>query len=60
MTVVQRGSKWAVVTPGGWTAALLDSNAAAWSWIDRYRPTDEGDCAGRHEWSFKRRAQGES
>jgi hypothetical protein len=62
MKVEKRGDKWAVVfpklpnAPYGYDAGIFDTNAEAWKWVDRFtnQGGEEGDHAGRQDWSIKR------
>ncbi len=61
MRVEKRGDQWAVISNGR-VAGLFETNAAAWRWVDRNTDQggDEGDHAGRQDWSIKRHLQAES
>ena len=61
MKVESRGEQWAVVYPSGWVAGIFDTNAAAWKWVDRNtdQGEDDGDHAGRQDWSIRQNLNAE-
>lgn len=58
-TVHPVGKKWAVVNGFGQGVKMFDTNAQAWKWIDHNvsNGVDEGDHAGRQDWSIRQQAR---
>ncbi len=56
MRIERRAGKWAVVDADGSSVEFFETNAEAWKWIDRNTDQggEEGDHAGRQDWSIKR------
>ncbi len=61
MRVKQCGRQWKVVRSDGRVVGLFPTNAEAWRWVDRNTDLggDEGDHAGRQDWSIKQYLQAE-
>ena len=56
MRVERRGKGWVIVGEDGSAVEFFETNAEAWRWIDRNTNLggEEGDHAGRQDWSIKR------
>ena len=61
MKVEKINDQWVVTLPGEGHFGPFSTNAAAWAWVDRLpgQGGEEGDHAGRQDWSIKQHLQAE-